>query len=91
MGNKTPKTHLLSSENGNNPREVAIGHSARSTALSEMLTARELEALLMIDVKTIYMYVQKGLIPYVRIQSNIRFRRDEILDWITQQSFDPRG
>jgi len=59
--------------------------------MSEMLTARELEELLRIDVKTIYMYVQKGLIPYVRIQSNIRFIRDEILDWITQQSFRPRG
>ena len=56
-----------------------------------MLTARELEQLLRIDVKTIYMYVQKGLIPYVRIQSNIRFIRDEILDWITQQSFHLRG
>lgn len=59
--------------------------------MSAMLTARELEAVLSIDVKTIYMYVQKGLIPYVRIQSNIRFIRDEILDWITQQSFHPRG
>ena len=47
-----------------------------------MLTARELEALLKIDVKTIYTYVQKGLIPYVKIQSNVRFVRDEILDWI---------
>ena len=37
----------------------------------EMLTAKDLEALLKIDVKTIYSYVQRGLIPYVRIQSNV--------------------
>jgi excisionase family DNA binding protein len=59
--------------------------------MSDMLTARELEQLLRIDVKTIYAYVRKGLIPYVRIQSNIRFMRNEILDWITQQSFYPHG
>ena len=47
-----------------------------------MLTARELGALLRIDVKTIYTYVQKGHIPYVRIQSNLRFIRKEIFDWI---------
>jgi len=56
-----------------------------------MLTARELEALLQIDVKTIYTYVQKGLIPYVRIQSNLRFIREEIFDWIEQQSFQPHS
>ena len=44
-----------------------------------------------IDVKTIYMYVQKGLIPYVRIQSNVRFIREEILDWIEKQSYRPRN
>ena len=48
----------------------------------ELLTARELESLLRIDVKTIYSYVQRGLIPYVRIQSNVRFVRSQILDWI---------
>lgn len=39
----------------------------------ELLTARDLEALLKIDVKTIYSYAQRGLIPYVKIQSNVRF------------------
>jgi len=56
-----------------------------------MLTAKDLEALLKIDVKTIYAYVQKGLIPYVRIQSNVRFRREEILDWIERQSYRPQS
>ena len=35
---------------------------------AEMLTAADLEALLKIDVKTVYRYVQRGLIPYVKIQ-----------------------
>ena len=57
---------------------------------SEMLTAKDLEALLKIDSKTIYSYVQRGLIPYVRIQSNVRFVRQQILDWIREHNFRPR-
>ena len=52
--------------------------ATRRTSLEEsrdMLTAKELEAILKIDVKTIYSYVQRGLIPYVRIQSNVRFSK----------------
>jgi len=57
--------------------------------LPRLLTARDLEQLLQIDIKTVYRYVQRGLIPYVRIQSNVRFRREEILEWIEAQSFSP--
>ena len=58
--------------------------------LPQMLTARELEALLKIDVKTIYSYVQRGLIPYVKIQSNVRFVKDDILDWTDAHRASPR-
>ena len=50
----------------------------------ELLTAREVEELVRIDVKTIYSYVQRGLIPYVRIQSNLRFLKSEILVWVAE-------
>ena len=53
----------------------------------ELLTAKDLEALLKIDVKTIYSYVQRGLIPYVKIQSNIRFWKHEIQDWLENQTY----
>jgi len=55
-----------------------------------LLTARELEGWLRIDVKTIYGYVQQGIIPYVRIQSNVRFRRREIVAWIKRNHHLPR-
>jgi len=57
--------------------------------IPELLTARELEGLLRIDVKTIYSYVQRGLIPYVRIQSNLRFVRSQIFHWITEHNYRP--
>jgi excisionase family DNA binding protein len=59
--------------------------------MTEILTAREVEALLKIDVKTIYEYVQRGLIPYIRIQSNLRFYRHQILEWVAAQSHVPSG
>ena len=78
-------------------REVTVdhktatrGHQPSSWNLPEMLTAKELEALLKIDVKTIYAYVQRGLIPYVRIQSNLRFPKQQILGWIEERNFRPR-
>ena len=65
--------------------------SASSHDTPELLTARELEAMLKIDVKTIYAYVQRGLIPYVKIQSNVRFPKHEILTWIQEQIHRPRA
>ncbi len=60
-----------------------------SRDLPEMLTAKELEQLLKIDVKTIYRYVSLGLVPYVRIESNIRFPKQQILDWIEDRVYQP--
>ncbi len=62
-----------------------------SVSLSEMLTAKELEAILKIDQKTIYRYVACGLIPYVRIQSNIRFIKWQIAKWVEEQTYLPKS
>jgi len=64
--------------------------SLSSLETPELLTARELESMLKISTKTIYAYVQRGLIPYVKIQSNVRFPKQEILIWIRDQSHRPR-
>lgn len=71
----------------------AKGTPARTSAPdpSELLTAKEVEVLLRIDVKTVYSYVQRGLIPYVRIQSNVRFVRSEILKWMEERQYKPGG
>lgn len=48
--------------------EARIPHAAPPTPDSkELLTAKEVKELLRIDVKTIYSYVERGLMPYVRI------------------------
>lgn len=72
----------MSREGKNKPAEAG----ARDLA---MLNVKELEAFLKIDQKTIYRYVSLGLIPYVRIQSNIRFVKDQIVGWIEEQTYRP--
>ena len=71
-----------------------MGHStpmlANAETLPEILTAKELEAFLRIDVKTIYSYVQRGLIPYMRIESSVRFSKHQVLEWLRERSFQPR-
>jgi excisionase family DNA binding protein len=56
----------------------------REEESKELLTAKEVEELLRIDVKTIYGYVQRGLIPYIKIQSNLRFNKAEVLAWLAE-------
>ena len=63
---------------------------ANFEALPEMLTAKDLEGLLQIDRKTIYSYVQKGLIPHSRIESNVRFSKQRVQRWLEERSFQPR-
>jgi excisionase family DNA binding protein len=63
---------------------------ANFEALPEMLTAKDLEGLLQIDRKTIYAYVQKGLIPHSRIESSVRFSKHQVQRWLEERSFQPR-
>ena len=63
---------------------------ANFEALPEILTAEELEKFLRIDRKTIYSYVQRGLIPHMRIESNVRFSKHQVQRWLEERSFQPR-
>jgi predicted DNA-binding transcriptional regulator AlpA len=70
-------------------REAKKESADAGTVDDAMLNVKELEAFLKIDQKTIYKYVSLGLIPYVRIQSNIRFVKHQIIGWIEEQNYRP--
>jgi len=63
---------------------------ANFEALPEILTAAELEKFLRINRKTIYSYTKRGLIPYLRIESNLRFSKHQVQRWLEERSFQPR-
>ena len=49
---------------------------------SNLLTAKELAALLAVSPKTIYGYVARNLIPHYRIAASVRFRARDIAEWL---------
>jgi len=58
--------------------------------IPRLLTAKEVEELMKIEVKTLYSYVRRGLIPYIRIESSIRFSEEQIFEWLEERAFRPR-
>jgi predicted DNA-binding transcriptional regulator AlpA len=55
----------------------AVGHAddvfERLARSDRLLTAKELADILAISPKTLYNYVSRGMIPYFKIESNVRF------------------
>jgi predicted DNA-binding transcriptional regulator AlpA len=62
---------------------------ANADALPEILKAKELETLLRIDVKTIYRYAELGILPHLRMESNLRFPKRQVLEWLEERNFRP--
>jgi len=62
----------------------------RLARCDRLLTAKELADILAISPKTLYNYVTRGMIPYFKIESNVRFRASEVAEWLRQHSGRPR-
>ena len=45
-----------------------------------MFTAKELAKLLSVSPKTLYSYVSRNLIPHYKIETNVRFRGEDIAE-----------
>lgn len=61
----------------------------RLARCDRLLTAKELAEILAISPKTLYNYVTRGMIPYFKIESNVRFRAREVAEWLRQHSGRP--
>ena len=62
---------------------------AAFAGLPEILKAQDIAKALQISVKTVYAYAERGLIPYIRIESNLRFPKREILAWLEERHYRP--
>ena len=58
----------------------------RLARCDRLLTAKELADILAISPKTLYNYVTRGMIPYFKIESNVRFRAREVAEWLRKHS-----
>lgn len=54
--------------------------------VERLLTAKELASMLAISPKTIYSYVERNMIPYYRIEANIRFRARDVAKWLRDRA-----
>jgi len=61
----------------------------RLARCDRLLTAKELADILAISPKTLYNYVTRGMIPYFKIESNVRFRARDVAEWLRQHSGRP--
>lgn len=53
--------------------------------VGKLLTVKELARILSISEKTIYSYVSRNMIPYLKIQSSVRFRPKHIAQGLTRR------
>lgn len=58
---------------------------ASATVIRDLLTARQLQELLMVDRTTIYHMLQEGRLPGFKVGGQWRFARADIDTWLTEQ------
>jgi excisionase family DNA binding protein len=63
---------------------------ASNRQIPRLLTAKEVAGRLMISVKTVYSLTKRQLIPYVKIESSVRFPEEELISWLEEHAFHPR-
>lgn len=74
-----------------NGHAVPASQPPERMAGQRLLTAREAEAWLQIDAKTLYKYANEGLIPHVRLKTNVRFPARELQRWVRRHFHLPPG
>jgi excisionase family DNA binding protein len=59
---------------------------AQLTSRQRLLTARDVAKILAISEKTVYSYVSRNMIPYYKIEANVRFRALEVAEWLRHRA-----
>ena len=53
--------------------------------MDKFVSVKELSQLLSIKQSTIYFWAHQGIIPYYKIKKLIRFREEEIKEWLIEK------
>lgn len=59
--------------------------------MAELLTTKQVQAMLHVDRTTIYRMVEQGRLPAIRVGKQWRFRRREIESWLRNDVVEPRS
>lgn len=58
--------------------------------MEKLLTARQVSELLEVKIATVYDWVYRGLIPYVKLGRLVRFKKTEIFRWVESRTIRPK-
>lgn len=50
--------------------------------MAEYLTINQVAKMLSVSKGTVYRYVNKRLIPYMKVAGNVRFKEEDIRQWV---------
>jgi len=59
--------------------------------MEKLLTARQVSDLLEVKVDTVYDWVSRGLIPYVKLGRLVRFKKQELFRWVDSHELRPKS
>ena len=59
--------------------------------MEKLLTAKQVGELLEVKVSTVYDWVYRGVIPYVKLGRLIRFKKPEIFRWVDSHTLRPKS
>lgn len=58
--------------------------------MEKLLTARQVSELLEVKVSTVYDWISRGRIPYVKVGRLVRFKKTDIFRWIETHTVRPK-
>ena len=58
--------------------------------MEKLLTAKQVSELLEVKTATVYDWVSRGVIPYVKLGRLIRFKKAEIFRWVESRTIRPK-
>ena len=59
--------------------------------MEKLLTAKQVSELLEVKISTVYDWVYRGVIPYVKLGRLIRFKKPEIFHWVDSHTLRPKA
>jgi len=59
--------------------------------MEKLLTAKQVSGLLEVHLSTVYEWVNRGSIPYVKLGRLVRFKKAEIFRWIDSHEIRPKS
>ncbi len=59
--------------------------------MEKLLTAKQVSELLEVKISTIYDWVYRDLIPYVKLGRLIRFKKQELFRWVDSHEIHPKA